>query len=152
MREWLCQSTLGGWIFWEGNIALGTLNSGFPVNCYQYGLSTFECWCSFPSLFRKIHHHVLFQVNMSRTYQHSWISFLIYCFMLEAVSIIGNCLRWSWRSCAFLDVVNFGTDKDNPQNIKWAVLAFVLQCKQLIYCQLSFILCNTVKINRYIFF
>lgn len=32
------------------------------------------------------------------------------------------------------------------------MLAFVLQCKQLTYCQLSFILCNAYKINGYIFF
>lgn len=118
----------------------------------QYGLYTYVCWCNFSRVFQKIHHHVLFQMIMSRTYHLSWISFLIYCFVLEVVSIFGNCLRWSWRSCTFLDVVNFGTEKDNPQNIKRAVLAFVLQCKQLTYCQLSFILCNASKINGYIFF
>lgn len=81
----------------------------------QYGWYTYICWCNFPRVFQKIHHHVLFQMNMSRTYQHSWTSFLIYWFVLEVVSIIGNCLRWSWRSCTCLDVVNFGMKKIIPK-------------------------------------
>lgn len=86
------------------------------TNTVQVPLCADACF----SVLQKIHHYLLLQLNMRRPFFNLFAflclfffflkkDYQLYCLMLKVVLIIGICLRWSWRSCTSLEVINFGT-------------------------------------------